>query len=86
MKHATKTTIDASGRLVIPKPIRQQAGFQPGQPLEVTYRDGHVEIEPAPMPVRIERKGRVAVAVPEQPVPTLSGEVVERVRRELRER
>lgn len=86
MKDATQTTMDAAGRLVIPKPIRQRAGLKPGQPLDVSLHDGRVEIEPAPVPVRIEKRGRVAVAVPEEPLPPLTSEEVEATRHQLRHR
>ena len=29
----TSTQIDAAGRIVIPKPLRQRYGFEPGQPV-----------------------------------------------------
>lgn len=85
MKPASRTTIDAAGRLVIPKALRQAAGLQPGVPLEVRVREGRVEIEPAPVEMRIEMRGKVAVAVPTEPVAGLTTEEVERVRREIRE-
>lgn len=78
--------MDSAGRLVIPKPIRQRAGLKPGQPLDVSLHDGRVEIEPAPMAVRIEKRGRVAVAVPEEPLPPLTAEEVEDTRRQVRQR
>jgi len=85
MISATTITIDASGRLVIPKEIRQAAGLEPKMPLEILYREGHVEIRPAPVEMRTEMRGKVAVAVPTEPVTPLSVEEVERVRREIRE-
>lgn len=86
MTSSTKTTIDASGRLVIPKAIRDRAGFRAGQVLQLTCRDGRVEIEAAPVPVRIEQHGRVAVAVAEEPLPTLTNDEVERTLEDLRTR
>jgi AbrB family looped-hinge helix DNA binding protein len=41
-----RATIDAAGRIVIRTKIREEAGFEPGMPLEVTVCDGKVEIEP----------------------------------------
>src|SRR5690349_14902238 len=81
---AMKTTIDAAGRLVIPKEIRREAGLRPGMLLEVRWREGRVEIEPAPLPVKLERKGRFLVAIPQREVPPLTTETVERTRRALR--
>ena len=60
-----KTTIDSAGRLVIPKEVRREAGLKPGMPLEVRWHEGRIEIEPAPWPVKLVRKGRLLVAVPE---------------------
>ena len=80
-----KTTIDASGRLVIPKEIRREAGLTSGVPLEVRFREGRIEIEPASLPVRLVRKGRLLVAVPQKDVSTLKGETVERTRMKLRQ-
>lgn len=79
-----KTTIDAAGRLVIPQKIRQEAGLEPGMPLEIRWQDGRIEIVPAPLPVKIVRRGRLLVAVPETDVPPLTSDLVERTRRSLR--
>jgi AbrB family looped-hinge helix DNA binding protein len=79
-----KTTMDSAGRLVIPGAIRREAGLKPGAPLEVRWRDGRVEIEPAPIPVKLVRRGRLLVAVPEGQPGSLRAETVERTRRVLR--
>ena len=78
-----KTTIDDAGRLVIPKEIRREARLVPGAPLEVRWRDGRIEIEPVPAPVRIERRGRLLVAVPRKKLPKLTQETVEQTRARL---
>jgi len=78
------TAMDAAGRLVIPGEIRREAGLKPGAPLEVRWRDGRVEIEPAPIPVKLVRKGRLLVAIPEGKPGSLRAETVERTRRVLR--
>lgn len=75
-----KTTIDAAGRLVIPKEVRRQAGLRPGMPLDVRWQDGRIEIEPAPVPVTLVRKGRFVVAVPQVDSPLLSAHEVEETR------
>lgn len=81
----SQSTIDAAGRLVIPKAIRQAAGLRPGLPLEIRYENGRVAIEPAPTAVRIAMHRGVAVAIPTQPVATVTGDEVEALRRQLRE-
>lgn len=79
-----KTTIDNAGRLVIPKDIRRESGIRPGMPLEVRWENGKIAITPAPLPVKLERKGRLLVAVPAKDVPPLSADTVERTRKRLR--
>ncbi len=78
-----RTTIDAAGRLVIPKEIRDLARLQAGTPLEVRWRDGRIEIEPATLPVRLVRRGQLLVALPETEVEQLTAETVEETRRAL---
>jgi AbrB family looped-hinge helix DNA binding protein len=85
MSETMRSSIDPAGRLVIPKPIRDAAGLRPGEPLEIRVHDGRVEIEPAPVEVRIEMRRGVAVAVPSGPVPTVTAEEVEALRRRIRE-
>ncbi|OFW26893.1 MAG: hypothetical protein A3H97_21835 [Acidobacteria bacterium RIFCSPLOWO2_02_FULL_65_29] len=77
------TTMDQTGRLVIPSQIRREASLQPGTPLDVRWRDGVLEIEPQPLPVVLQRKGRLLVATPTGRVPVLRTATVERTRRDL---
>lgn len=80
-----RTRIDADGRVVIPKPLRDRLGLEPGGFLEVRERDGRIELEAAatPMGLRRTRRGGVA-AVTGVAVPPLTDEIVratlERVR------
>ena len=78
-----KTTIDSAGRLVIPKAIRRQAGLQPGMPLEVRCHDGRIEIEPAALPAKLVRKGRLLVAVAMTDSEQLTAETVGATRQAL---
>ena len=55
-----RTTIDANGRVVSPKAMR----------------DARVELAPAPTPVHLERRDGVLVAVPERELPPLTVEQV----------
>jgi AbrB family looped-hinge helix DNA binding protein len=79
-----KVTIDRAGRLVIPKELREQAGIGPGTEVKICYRDGHLEIEPETLPVRLVRQGRFLVAVPLVDVPPLTNEIVEQTLDQLR--
>jgi AbrB family looped-hinge helix DNA binding protein len=76
-------TIDATGRLVIPVPIRRETALEPGGPLDVRWRDGIIEIEPQPIRVALERRGRLLVAKPKVKVRPLGTEAVERTRRDI---
>jgi AbrB family looped-hinge helix DNA binding protein len=78
------TAIDSAGRLVIPKAVREAAGILPGIPLEVVFRDGRIEIAPAPVEVTISTVEGVAVAAPCEPVPLLSAGTVGATRDQLR--
>ncbi|MDH4154896.1 MAG: AbrB/MazE/SpoVT family DNA-binding domain-containing protein [Nitrospira sp.] len=78
-----KTTIDSAGRLVIPKELRREAGLQPGTELEIRWRQGLIEIEPAPLPVKLKKRGRFLVATPDQSIELLTNETVERTRQRL---
>ncbi len=49
-----RTTIDAAGRLVVPKPLREELGFAPGTELELDAVDGRLEVA-VPSRVRVER-------------------------------
>ena len=78
------TTIDGAGRIVVPKEVREQARLSPGTRVDVRCRDGVVEIEPAPLPVRLRRRGTLLVAVPERRAARLTAAAVEQTRRRLR--
>ena len=76
--------IDKVGRLVIPKSVREQAGLTPGTRLEISYRDGRVEIEPVAAAVEIVRDGPIwAARIPG--VPAITVELVNETLRQVRE-
>lgn len=76
--------IDAAGRVVIPKEIRQEAGIEPGMPLQISCREGRIEIEPRRRPIRIEKRGRLQVAVSVEEGEPLSRSVVREAQRRAR--
>ena len=80
-----KTTIDAAGRIVVPKPLREALGLKAGKPLEIRAADGGLEVEVAATPMQLQKRGKGVVAVPEAELPRLTGdqvrETLERVRR-----
>jgi AbrB family looped-hinge helix DNA binding protein len=71
-----KTTIDAAGRLVIPRELRRQLDIRPGMQLDVQVRDGRLEIEPAASEVELVRRGRFLVAVSQEETPPLTSDTV----------
>jgi AbrB family looped-hinge helix DNA binding protein len=64
-----KITIDASGRIVVPKALRDGLGFAPGQSLDIWASDGRLVIELAPTPMSLKKRGKGQVAVPETNCP-----------------
>ncbi len=80
-----KATIDQAGRIVVPKALRLALGLHAGQQLEMRARDGILEVEVAPTPMHLEKRGKGVVAVPEESLPELDADEVratlERVRR-----
>jgi AbrB family looped-hinge helix DNA binding protein len=80
-----KVTIDAGGRVVIPKEIRDRLGLHPGEALELQERDGRIELAPVGAKVWLEERAGQLVAVTEEPAPPLTvdgvREVAERLRR-----
>lgn len=84
MSITIKTAMDASGRLVLPRAIREAAGLEAGMPLSISVNDGRIEIEPAPRAVKTVRRGRLAVAVALAEQPKLSARAVRETQAEVR--
>lgn len=80
-----RTTIDAAGRIVIPKKIREKAGLSPGTEVEVGVCEGRVEIEAVWEEPRLEWRNGFLVAVPPEGTPPMTVEEVEAVRRGIYE-
>jgi AbrB family looped-hinge helix DNA binding protein len=85
MMWAMKSTLDSAGRIVVPKALRDALGLRPGQTLEIRAGDGRLEIDIAATPVRLKKRGKSVVAVPEVELPVLTAdqvrEALEKVRR-----
>ena len=85
MINTIRTTIDAAGRIVVPKAMREALDLKPGQTLEIRAGDGRLEIEAAATPMSLRKRGKGMVAVPEKDLPELTAaevrETLERIRR-----
>lgn len=66
-----RTTIDAAGRIVIPKGIRDALDLGTGGEVDVTARDGRIEITVPPTPMRLVRAGKGLAAAPQRVLPPL---------------
>ena len=71
--------IDGSGRLVIPKALRDQLGVTPGQPIRASVRDGILELAPEPFDVNLVEHDGILVITPNGPVTPLTREAVRTV-------
>jgi AbrB family looped-hinge helix DNA binding protein len=85
MNYGMITTIDSAGRIVVPKALRQALDLKPGQSLEIRAGDGRLEIDIAPTPLALKKRGKGVVAVPLTELPKLTSdqvrETLERIRR-----
>ncbi len=80
-----RVAIDGVGRIVIPKPMRDVLGIDGPTELELTERDGALELTVPYIKAHMEVRDGFAVIVPDEPVPTLTVEAtrdaIERSRR-----
>jgi bifunctional DNA-binding transcriptional regulator/antitoxin component of YhaV-PrlF toxin-antitoxin module len=80
-----RIAIDAAGRLVVPKPLRDELGIGGPAELEAAARDGVIELTIADVPARVEDRQGTPVIVTDQPVAPLTADdvraAIDRVRR-----
>lgn len=62
MAATIRTTIDAGGRVVIPKPIRDHLGLSPGERVDLVIDGWAIRLTPVQPEIELVRKGRVLVA------------------------
>lgn len=84
MSEAVTVTLDAAGRLVVPKSVREASGILPGMPLRITCREGRIEIEPLPRDVRVVDRAGFRVAEPVATSEPLTAKTVRRTREGIR--
>lgn len=82
MDSPIETTIDAAGRIVIPKVIRERAGLYAGARVAISVDDSGVHVAPQVTPPRLERRGRLLVVV-SPPGDAIDDATVEAVRAEI---
>jgi AbrB family looped-hinge helix DNA binding protein len=79
-----RTAIDGSGRIVVPKALRDALRLEGGTPLDIRVRDGRLEIEPIATPMRLVPRGKGLVAVADGPLPAIDAEAVRSATESLR--
>lgn len=72
-------TIDAGGRVVVPKEIRERLGLRPGTQVELTEVDGVLEVAPSVTPMTVVERHGLVVLEAEDDMPTLTAEQVRSV-------
>lgn len=71
-----RIAIDAVGRLVVPKALRDELGITGATELEVEARDGVIELAVADLPARIEDRPDGVVITSDAPLKPLTIEDV----------
>jgi AbrB family looped-hinge helix DNA binding protein len=79
------TTIDAAGRVVIPKHVRERLGLHGGSEIVIELVGGHIEIHPKGVDVVVERLDDGPVLRPAVDVPVLTADDVRAMVQEDRE-
>lgn len=79
-----KTTIDSSGRVVIPKEIRSAFGLNGREEIEVEATDDRIEITRPPRETKLVREPRFGLLVAEGDFPPTTPEDVRRELERLR--
>ena len=81
-----QTTIDAAGRIVIPRSLRHQVGFSAGTVLDIRVEDGGLRIEPRAAAMRLEERQGFVVLCTDAATPPLTTSTVASSTDHVRER
>lgn len=80
-----RVAIDAVGRLVVPKPLREELGIGGPAELDVVARDGVLELTVADAPAHVEERDGTPVIALSEPSGRLTADAtraaIDRVRR-----
>ena len=79
-----KTTIDAAGRIIVPKAVRDALRLTAGQQLDIVVADGAMEIHIPVTPMTLVETASGPVAQADVPLPVLTAEVVRDVLESVR--
>jgi AbrB family looped-hinge helix DNA binding protein len=71
-----RVAIDKVGRIVIPKPMRDDLGIEGPTELELTAVDGKLELTVPYIKAHLEERNGFTVIVPDEPVPPMTTEMV----------
>ena len=71
-----RITMDRSGRLVVPKAIRERLSLTHGGDVEISERDGVAEIRPATVEAELLETPLGVVISPKEPMPPLADDLV----------
>jgi AbrB family looped-hinge helix DNA binding protein len=79
-------TVDKAGRVVLPKPVRDELQLQAGDSLELEILGQEITLRPVRAKMRLHREDGMWVFTSDEPLPAnLVEETTERVRREREE-
>ena len=82
----TTITVDKAGRVVLPKPVRDELQLQGGDSLELEILGQEITLRPVRAKMRLHREDGMWVFTSDEPLPAnLVEETTERVRREREE-
>jgi AbrB family looped-hinge helix DNA binding protein len=79
-----KTTIDAAGRIIVPKAVRDALRLTAGQQLDIVVADGAMEIHIPVTRMTLVETASGPVAEADVPLPVLTTEVVRDVLESVR--
>ena len=82
----TTITVDKAGRVVLPKPVRDELQLQAGDSLELEISGQEITLRPVRAKMRLHREDGMWVFTSDEPLPAnMVEETIERVRREREE-
>jgi AbrB family looped-hinge helix DNA binding protein len=79
-----RSTIDQAGRVVIPRPVRDELGWVGGEEIEIELVDGAVWISPVTTKMTLVETDDGVIAVPDHELPPLTAETVRRTQEATR--